>query len=109
MEREEFRDKRFFERIPADVSVRFHDRYSNAWGLAKTQDLSAQGVGLVTDKKILLNSPLEIWLPMIERGESFYTRGDVVWSQPLGENQYRVGINLREPEFSGISEVIKEM
>lgn len=109
MERADYRDKRAFERVPADVAVRFRNRYSNEWGLARAEDLSAQGIGVVSGKRMLLHSPLEIWLPMAEKGESFYTRGEVVWSSPLGQSKYRVGISLMQPEFAGISEVLKGM
>ncbi len=109
MERADFRDKRAFERVPADVSVRFRNRYSNEWGLARAEDLSAQGIGVVTEKSMLLHSSLEIWLPIADRGEFFYTRGEVAWSSPLGQSKYRVGISLMQPEFAGISEVLKGM
>jgi hypothetical protein len=103
-----FKDKRVFERIPARLSLRLRDTATNRWSLVQAEDLSARGIGLVTEKEFPAKTPLEIWLPILNKGEKFYTRGNVAWSRFLEtSNQYRVGVELAQPEFMGISEVLR--
>jgi len=107
MEHIEGIDRRIFERIPVNLSMRFMDMDSNDWQLVQTQDMSAKGIGVVTERDVPLYTPLEIWLPIVNKGESYYTRGQVVWSKTLEDNKYRVGIELEKPDFMGISQVLR--
>jgi hypothetical protein len=107
IKKKSWRDRRIFERIPAKLSLRFRDMQANQWALAETQDISAKGIGLVSEKEFPPKTPLEMWLPIIDKGEIFYTRGNVAWSEILGPNKYRVGVELEKPELMGISQVLR--
>lgn len=87
--------------------MRLRDTRANQWGLAQTEDLSVKGIGLVTEKELLPKTLLEIWLPIIDKGEVFYTKGNVAWSRQCEPNKYRVGIELEKPEAMGILQVIR--
>jgi hypothetical protein len=106
MQNQEFEDKRVFARLPVSLSVKYLDLGSNTEGEAQTQDISAKGMGLAIDRSLAPNSALEIWLRVPDKGEPFYTRGEVVWSEGDGGG-YRAGINLERADLMGISRVLR--
>ncbi len=99
MEEADVLNRRAFRRIPVELSLRFFSPRSNAWRLVKTSDISAQGIGLLTEDKLMPNTPLETWLPVPDTGESLYSRGEVAWSKRLAPRKYRVGVNLEKPDL----------
>lgn len=109
MQNQEFEDKRVFARLPVNLSVKYLDLGSNTEGEAQTQDISAKGIGLTTDRALSPNSSLEMWLRVPDKGEPFYTRGEVVWSSEREGNGFRVGINLERADLMGISRVLRMM
>ncbi|MCX5707237.1 MAG: PilZ domain-containing protein [Candidatus Omnitrophica bacterium] len=53
-------DRRIFERFAINMPARFLDLDSGREGLAQTQDISAKGIGLVTNEEVKPNSNLDI-------------------------------------------------
>ncbi|MFC1804786.1 PilZ domain-containing protein [Candidatus Omnitrophota bacterium] len=100
-------DRRVFERIPASFPVKIFDLNSNQEGVAVTQDISAKGLGLLANLALQPNSKLELWLQIPDQGDPLYTRGKVAWSQPQGEAEYRVGIELESADLMGLSRVLR--
>jgi hypothetical protein len=100
-------DRRIFERIPVSFSVRIRDVNSNRWGLAQSRDISANGIGLHSDTELLPRTPVELWLPLPNKGETLYTKGEVVWSRRLEPNTYNFGVCLEQADLMGISQVLK--
>lgn len=94
-----FKERRMFERMPSRLSLRYSDLHSNKDGLAETHDISAQGIGLLISKKLLPHTPLEIWLQLPEKDEPLYIKGEVIWSNRIGKNNYIVGISLEKAEL----------
>ena len=76
-------------------------------GLASTQDVSAKGLGLLTNEELKLHTALEIWLEMKDKGEPLYTRGAVVWVKTVDVNNYKLGVKLEKADLMGISRVFK--
>jgi hypothetical protein len=107
MQNQEFEDKRVFARLPVSLSVKYLDLGSNTEGEALTQDISAKGMGLTMGRPLAPNSSLEMWLRVPDKGEPFYTRGEVVWSQEHDGSSYRAGINLERADLMGISRVLR--
>ncbi len=107
MQNQEFEDKRVFARLPVNLTVKYLDLGSNTEGEAQTQDISAKGLGLETDRPLAPNSSLEMWLRVPDKGEPFYTRGEVVWSSEKDGQGYRVGVNLERADLMGISRVLR--
>jgi hypothetical protein len=102
----DFEDKRIFERLTVNLPVRFLDVSSNKEGVGKTEDISAKGLGFNTDEQLLPMTPLEMWVELPGKGESLYTRGEVVWSRVSG-NKYRAGINLERADLLGMSRLLR--
>ncbi len=109
MQETKFFDRRIFERIPVKLPLKFLELTSNKESLASTHDISAKGISLVTDEKLLPHTSLEMWLQIPNRGNRLYTRGRVVWSEKFGFNQYRIGISLEKAELMGMSIILRNM
>jgi hypothetical protein len=107
MQKTKIEERRIFERIPAKLSLRFLDTHSNKYGLVQTRDISAQGVGLLTENELPAHIPLDIWLSIPNKRESYYTRGEVVWSREVEPNKYRAGVRLEKVDFMGISQALR--
>ncbi len=102
------RDRRTFERIPVSIPLTLINLDSDkVVEQARTCDISAKGVGILSRKYLSSGDRLELWLKMPDRREPFYTRGSVVWTrlQPTGE--YRTGVSLERAEFMGMSRIFR--
>ncbi len=107
MENMNYDDQRIFARFPARFPLRFLDVDTNMEGGAETSDISAKGLGLVTNGHLQPNSSLEMWLHIPDQGEPLYARGEVVWSKMVEPNKYRSGINLDKADLMGLSRVLR--
>lgn len=102
-------DRRIFERFPVNFPLRFLDLKQNKEGRATARDVSAKGVGFVTNEALGPQTSLEIWIEIPDKGEPLYTRGEVAWSLPQGANEYRVGVDLEKADLMGLSRVLRAM
>ena len=100
-------DKRVFARFPIQMSMKFLDPISNSEGEAQAMDISAKGIGLLVKEELKPLTPLEMWLKVPDKGDPLYTRGEVVWSEMVGPDQYRAGVNLERADLMGISRVLR--
>lgn len=107
MEKQKFEDRRIFARFPAKFPARFINLDADKEGMAATYDVSAKGIGIVSEKALNPNSSLELWLQIPDKGEPLYTRGTVVWSKQESENSFRTGINLEKADLMGLSRVLR--
>lgn len=72
----------------------------------RSQDLSAKGLGVICDRPLATSTPLELFLPVPQKGETYYTRGKVAWSKLMKPNTYRMGINLDKTDLLGMAQFI---
>lgn len=98
-------DRRIFERIVSKFPVRFLDPTNGKEGRAETFDISANGLGLVTDEPLNRATPLEFWLDIPDHHEPLYTRGEVVWADHTNPQQ-RLGIRLERAELMGLARTL---
>ena len=100
-------DRRVFARIDAQMPLRFLDPSSGQEGKGDTFDVSANGLGLLTDNSLAIKTPLEIWLDIPDHHDPFYTRGEVAWCEPSHDSpQKRIGIQLEKAELMGLARVM---
>lgn len=104
---EEMEDKRIFSRFKAELPLRFLDLKRNKEVKAQTLDISAKGIGFLTNEELAVHTPLEMWLQITDRTEALYIRGEVVWSKRLESDQYRVGVDLEKAEFMALSPLLR--
>lgn len=107
MEAKKTDDKRIFERFSVRFPVRFLDVNSYKQAEAQTYDVSAKGMGILANEELPVQADLELWLRLPDRSEPIYTRGKVIWSKPIGPNEYRTGISLEKADFMGLSRVLR--
>ena len=109
MEETQFLDKRTFERIPVELPLRFLDLTSDRKGLAQTHDISANGIGIHTNEKLLPRTSLEMWLQLPNSDVSINITGWVVWSDSIEPNQYKTGISLEEIKLMAFSSILRNL
>ena len=100
-------DRRTFARMPTAIPARLLAYGQDKECVAQTVDISATGVGLLTNVKLSPLTPLEMWLDLPETASPFYTRGEVVWSSSKGEvDRQRLGVRLDKAELMGLAPVL---
>lgn len=107
MKKAKFVDRRTFERIPVNLPLKFSVPGLHKEGLVQTRDISAKGIGLLTDEELRPNTPLEMWLQIPDNGEPLYAAGKVAWSERLESDKYREGISLEKADLMGMSRVLR--
>jgi hypothetical protein len=101
-------DNRIFERIPVKFPLRFLEPGSGQEGEGQTQDISAKGMGITTRAGLARKTSLEVWVEFPgQAGEPHYARGEVVWSQMVAPDEYRVGVNLEKADLMGLSRFMR--
>jgi hypothetical protein len=109
MQNAESDDRRVFARFPVQLSMKFIDLISNKEVQAQAQDISAKGIGFMAGEQLQPLTPVEMWLQVPDKGAPLYTRGEVVWSEMVGSNQFRTGINLERADLMGISRILRSI
>jgi c-di-GMP-binding flagellar brake protein YcgR len=100
-------DHRLFARIGRALPIRILAAGQDKEYKAETVDISAQGIGIESNKRLSPNTQLEMWLELPENQGSFYARGEVVWSQAsAGRDKQRVGIRLEKAELMGLTPIL---
>lgn len=104
---EKMEDRRIFERLAVKLKLKFINLRENREGDAQTQEISAKGLGVITNQQLLPQTPLEMWLEIPDHGQPLYTRGEVAWSKLIQPNEYRVGVNLERADLMGLSRITR--
>ncbi|MBL7131675.1 MAG: PilZ domain-containing protein [Candidatus Omnitrophica bacterium] len=105
MQETEFEDRRIFQRIPARLPLRFLTGHLSKEGLAQIQDISANGICLLTGEELQRYTPLEMRLQIPDKDEPLYVRGEVVWSERIEPNRYRAGVRLEKVDLVDLMEL----
>lgn len=98
-------DKRIFQRIPANLPLKFSVVDSKKRGTAQMLDISASGIGISTEDNLLRYTPLEMRLQMPDKAESFDIKGEVVWSKRIEPDRYDVGVSLEKVDLVDMLEL----
>ena len=100
-------DRRVFARIGIRFPVRFLNPSNGKEGQADTVDISANGLGLLTNEDLSVRTPLEMWLGIPDQHEPLYTRGEVVWSNASTDTAgQRVGVRLEKAKLLGLARAL---
>lgn len=102
-----FEDRRSFLRLARILDVKIINLDTNTEGKAKTHDISATGIGFITDTPLTTEANLELWLYIPDSQEPVYAKGRVVWTNMVAPNTYRVGVSLDKVDFIDISRVLR--
>jgi len=89
-------ERRMFARLRIKLPLKFSEEGKEEKEEAQTVDISANGIGFISKKRLLPETNLEIQLRW-EESEPLHLKGRVIWSKELENNQgYRTGVNLEE-------------
>lgn len=100
-------DRRIFARFPLRLSLRVSNEETKKEATAETVDISARGIGLVSQCYLPVRSPVDISLEIPNEAEPYRTKGEVMWSSTVGPGIYRMGINLEQPDLMGVSRILR--
>ncbi len=75
--------------------------------LTCTQNISGQGLGLISDEELPLNTPLIICLKVPDNGEEITLEAEVVWSMQIDASKYRCGLKLKSQPIKPIPLVLR--
>jgi len=104
---EEMQDHRIFERVPVKFPLRYLGPMSGQEAQGQTHDISAKGIGVLTGVDLSKKTSLELWIEIPDKGEPFYTRGEVAWSQRVSPDKFRIGIDLDKADLMGMSRLLR--
>lgn len=100
-------DRRAFERFIVRLTVKLKPAGEEQATTAYTHDICAKGIGLISQQQLNRHTPLELWLDIPDCGEPLYMKGEVVWSEPIESNGWKVGISLEQADLMGISRIFR--
>lgn len=103
----EFQEKRKYLRFTITIPLNHCRLDSGRIGKAQTKDISAQGIGIVTDEELAPKTLLDIWITMPDNGEQIHAKGEVVWVRKAGANNYHIGTNLKDSRLKPIPIVLR--
>lgn len=102
-------DRRTFARMPAGLFVRYCPQFSLRHKTAQACDISAQGVGIVSSESIPVGRKVDIWIKMPTNNKEVPAKAKVAWFKRGRDNQFRIGLDLQEPNLMGIAIVMRIM
>jgi len=100
-------DRREFVRFSVDFHLLFLDSKTGAEKEAQIRDVSAKGLGIITDEELNNDTILEMQIEVSDNEKPLYRRGKVVWSKQIEPNKYRIGISLENVDLIGISRILR--
>ncbi len=100
-------DRRIFERFTATLPVNLIDLDAGKESQGETYDVSAKGLGVVSNEYLKPGNRLELWLNIKDGREPFYTKGSVMWSAQEETGRYRTGILLEKAELMGMARIFR--
>lgn len=109
MEKPGFKERRAFKRIPVEIRLRYKNVDLKGEAFAQTQNVSANGICMITKEALPAKTPLEIWLQVPDTGEQIYIKGIVVWSSMIEPDKYKAGVKLENPELNPIALALKSI
>lgn len=99
-------ERRIFERFRANFSAEVKHFGSQEANPAKCRDVSASGVGVVSEQEFIPNINLEICLGIPNGHPPFRGKARVVWSKKMGEDRWHTGLEFKKPDLMGIRRVL---
>lgn len=100
-------DKRRVPRFQINLPIRNGNPDDQRF--SRTFDISATGVGLISDHELPLGEPLQLCLFMPDNNEEIRLQGKAVWISMSGSSRFRIGVSLDEPRLKPIPLVLRSI
>ncbi len=94
MHNAEVPEKRRFARFLISIPLKYARASIKEISDVKVNDISAEGISLITAEELPVKSPLNICLVIPDNGEEVALDAEVVWSKCNGNGHYRSGLRL---------------
>ena len=104
-----YEDRRMFHRFDAKMPLQFKYLELEIKGKGELQDISAAGIGLLTQRRLNLYAPMAIKVDIPFNKDPFYFTGEVVWVKRVDFHTYRAGIKFNSPCLIGVWKVLNGM
>jgi hypothetical protein len=98
-------ERRMFERFGVGFSAAIKQLQIQKINQAQCCDISATGVGLFTEQKLIPNTKLEIWLDIPQQDRPFHGLLRVIWSEKVQENKFHSGLEFETADFMGLRNI----
>jgi Tfp pilus assembly protein PilZ len=102
-----FMERRKLPRYEIALSSEETDLNSRLQVRSVTRDICEQGVGILLNERVALDTPMDICLEMPDNQEQIHVHGRVVWISVIDQNQFRAGICLDKFELRPIPLVLR--
>jgi len=106
MEYEHLTDRRIFERFKVNLPMVCASEETAAEAEVNAFDISAQGMGLVSDSDLVPGAKMNLTLRIPALDKEFPAHGTVVWSKKF-YTRFRSGIQLDPACVMGVSTVLR--
>jgi hypothetical protein len=101
-----FIEKRAFPRFAISIPVTCRTHTEKAIE-GRTHDISAGGLGIITEEGLSPGASVGIYLRMADNGGEIYKKGKVAWSRSVDAHKYRAGVQLEEANLKPIPIVLR--
>lgn len=100
-------DKRLFERFSARFPAKFKDGRDEFGSKLSLRNASAQGVGIISREKLLINDDITIEVSLPDSDEPMMIKGQVVWTKSVELNLWEAGLKFDDVSLMQISRLYK--
>ncbi len=100
-------ERRKYPRFDIELEMRNYNRNCMGEIPMTTKDISAKGIGCVSDNPLPVGTYLDMWVHL-PNGEPVHTEGKVIWICRDG-SRYRMGIDLCKEELKPIPIVLRSL
>jgi len=94
-----------FDRFEVDFSADVKQSHAEQSNFAQCYDISAGGLGLLTEGKLTPEANMEIWLGIPDGHPPFRSLARVLWSKQVQENKWRSGLEFEKVDFMGVRRI----
>ncbi len=103
----EFKERRKFRRFVIKVPATYFQFTLNKNNEAKTNDICAKGIGVISNEEVPIKTRIDIWIKPPDNEKQIFAQGEVVWSAKIEFNNYRLGITLDDPGIKPLPIVLR--
>ena len=109
MVRANFFEKRSYPRFPVDVALYYSIPERETFSNSRTHDICSRGLCLFSDRELPAGANVDLHLKMPDDESRIYRKGRVIWSRPVDDGKYRVGVKLEDPVLKPIPIVLRTL
>lgn len=103
------KDRRIFARFSTSLPLQYISPEAHLKGLGQAVDISANGIGMLSERGLPLHAPLDVWVDVPDTEFPFHTKGEVAWVHWVWFRRYRIGVVLKKVDLMGISQTLQKV